>query len=109
MLDKYFWKKENKIKRNYDIEDHLFEKMKGATQVYDASVADIFNACIMELIESQDIELYETKETDPYAAHTFYILESNVAGLEKLNAKYGVSIRKLVNIAIRNVFEKEAK
>ena len=57
MLDKYFWKKENKIKRNYDIEDHLFEKMKGATQVYDASVADIFNACIMELIESQDIEL----------------------------------------------------
>ena len=60
MLDKYFWKKENKIKRNYDIEDHLFEKMKGATQVYDASVADIFNACIMELIESQDIELCST-------------------------------------------------
>ena len=62
MLDKYFWKKENKIKRNYDIEDHLFEKMKGATQVYDASVADIFNACIMELIESQDIELSKVME-----------------------------------------------
>lgn len=81
--------------------------MRDATQVYDAGVADILNACIMELIEHEDITLYKSKETDPYAAHTFYILESNVAGLEKLNEKYGVSIRKLVNIAIRNVFKEE--
>ncbi len=109
MLEKYFWKKEKKIKRNYDIEDQLFEKMRDATQVYDAGVADIFNACIMELIKGENITLYETKETDPYTAHTFYILESNVAGLEKLNVKYGVSIRKLVNIAIRNVFEEKTE
>ena len=96
MFDKYFWKREKKIKRNYDIEDSLFEKMKQATEIYDAGIADIFN---------ENIKLYETKETDLYEAHTFYILESNVTGLEKLNAKYGVSIRRLVNIAIRNAFE----
>ena len=107
MLEKYFWKREDKIKRNYDIDDVLFEKMRYATDIYDAGIADIFNACIMELIQNEDVRLYETKESDTYAAHTFYVLESNVAGLEKLNAKYGVSIRKLVNIAIRNVFEKE--
>lgn len=105
MFDKYFWKREKKIKRNYDIEVSLFEKMKQATEIYDAGIADIFNACVKELIHSENIKLYETKETDLYEAHTFYILESNVTGLEKLNAKYGVSIRRLVNIAIRNAFE----
>lgn len=107
MLEKYFWKREEKVKRNYDIEDALFDKLKEATDIYDAGIADIFNACIMELVKSENIQLYETKESDTYAAHTFYVLESNIVGLEKLNAKYGVSIRKLVNIAIRNVFEKE--
>lgn len=104
MLEKYFWNKEKKVKRNYEIEDSLFELMVNATNIYDASIADIFNACVKELIASENINIYAASETDIYTAHTFYLLESNMIGLEKLNSKYGVSIRKLVNIAVRNAF-----
>jgi len=63
----------------------------------------------MDLVKRycKNIVLYEKSEGERTAPHTILIWESNVEGLEKLNTKYGVSIRKLVNIAIRNVFEKE--
>lgn len=104
MMERYFWNRERKVKRNYEIEDSLFEMMVDAASMYDASAADILNACVKELLTSEKVNIYKSSELETYSAHTFYLLESNIIGLENLNVKYGVSIRKLVNIAIRNVF-----
>ena len=106
-FDERFRKKQIRFRRNYDIIDDLYKKMEEISEIYDATIPDIFNACIEELVSSENIVLYEKSEGERTTPHTILIWESNVAGLEKLNAKYGVSIRKLVNIAIRNVFENE--
>lgn len=108
-FDGKFRKKQKRLRRNYDIIDDLYAQMEKIAEEYDATVPDIFNVCIEELIQTENIVLYGKAEGETTTPHTILIWESNVAGLEKLNAKYGVSIRKLVNIAIRNVFEKEAK
>ena len=104
-FDSKFRKKQRKLRRNYDIIDSLYEKMEEISKEYDATIPDIFNICIEELIRTENIILYEKEKGEVTSPHTILIWESNVAGLEELNAKYGISIRKLVNIAIRNVFE----
>ncbi len=106
-FDERFRKRQMRFRRNYDIIDDLYKKMEEVSEIYDATIPDIFNVCIEELVSSENIVLYEKSEGERTAPHTILIWESNVEGLESLNAKYGVSIRKLVNIAIRNVFEKK--
>ncbi|MCL2501391.1 MAG: hypothetical protein FWE90_13805 [Defluviitaleaceae bacterium] len=102
IFDRTFKKRENKIRRNYEIEDNLYVKLEELSAVYDASVTDLINESLLNLIQTENIRLYEKKRNELSVTHTLLIRESNIAGLEQLKKKYGVSIFKLVNIAIRN-------
>ena len=98
-----FKKRENKIRRNYEIEDSLYSKLEELSKIYDASVTDLINECLSNLIQTENIKLYEKDKNEISVTHTLLIRESNLSGIERLKEKYGVSIFKLVNIAIRNV------
>lgn len=104
-FDSKFRKKQRKLRRNYDIIDSLYEKMEEISNEYDATIPDVFNVCVEALIQTERIIFYDKEKEEITAPHTILIWESNVKGLEKLNEKYGISMRKLVNIAIRNAFE----
>jgi len=103
LFEQAFKKREKKIRRNYEIDDSLYSKLEELSKVYDASVADLINECLSNLIQSENVQLYEKDRGVLPVTHTLMIRESNLSGLEKLKAKFGVSIFKLVNIAIRNV------
>ena len=103
LFDDIFKKRENKIRRNYEIEDRLYSELEELAKVYDASVTELINACLAHLIETENIVLYQKDDNELLVTHTILVRESNLSGLEKLKSKYGVSIYKLVNIAIRNV------
>ena len=103
LFDNVFRKRENKLRRNYEIEDSLYSKLEEQAKIYDASVTQLINECLANLIETENIVLYQRNEHELLVTHTLLVRESNLSGLEKLKAKYGVSIGKLVNIAIRNV------
>jgi len=102
LFDNAFKKREHKIRRNYEIEDSLYSKLEELSKVYDASVTDLINECLSNLIQAENIQLYEKDSNEISVTHTLLIRESNLSGLERLKEKYGVSIFKLVNIAIRN-------
>ena len=104
-IDKKFDKRETKLRRNYEIEDTLYSKLEDLSKIYDATVADLINASLEYLILTENIVLYERNKSEIVVTHTVLIKESNLAGLEKLKIKYGVSIYKLVNIAIKNLLE----
>jgi len=104
-LDCKFNKREKKYRRNYEIDDTLYCGLEELSLVYDASVADLINASLEHLIDNENIRLYEKNKSEIAVTHTVLIRESNLTGLEKLKEKFGVSIYKLVNIAIRNVLE----
>ena len=103
LFDLVFKKRENKIRRNYEIDDSLYSKLEELSKIYDASVTDLINECLSNLIHTENIQLYEKNSADLMVTHTLLIRQSNLSGLEKLKEKYGVSIFKLVNISIRNV------
>jgi len=103
LFDNAFKKREHKIRRNYEIEDNLYSRLEELSKVYDASVTDLINECLSNLIQTENIKLYEKDKNEISVTHTLLIRESNLSGIERLKEKYGVSIFKLVNIAIRNV------
>ena len=103
LFDDVFRKRENKFRRNYEIEDSLYSKLEELSKVYDASVTELINVCLSNLIETENVIVYQKDDNELSVTHTILVRESNLSGLENLKAKYGVSISKLVNIAIRNI------
>lgn len=105
LFDEKFYKREKKYRRNYPIDNGLYQWLEQISLVYEASVTDLLNACLGHLIEVENIRVYENPGSNFSTVHTLLIREGNLAGLEHLKAKYGVSIYKLVNISIKNIFD----
>lgn len=106
-----FYKREKLVSRTLDIDEELyFELERLSNEVYDASISKLVNAAIENLINTENIQIYERKKTS-YVSRSFLIRSSFLDGLYELKRKYRVPIYLLVNIAIRNVLieEKEAK
>ncbi len=102
-----FYKKEKLISRTLEIDDVLYYELEKLSQeVYDASISKLVNASIEEIIRTENIQLYERKNI-LYVTRSFLIRSSFWEGLNKLKKKYGISIRLLVNISIRNVLLEE--
>lgn len=98
-----FYKKEKVISRTLEIDERLYYELEKLSQnVYDASITKLVNAAIEDLITKEKVRLYDGK-MNFYVARSFLIRESFWEGLHKLKNRYGISIRLLVNIAIRNV------
>ena len=56
----------------------------------------------MEMVETNNVNLYDRPENEITESHNFNIRESAYRELEKLRDKHHLSIYKLVNIAIYN-------
>lgn len=98
-----FYKKEKLISRTLEIDETLYYELEILSkEVYDASISKLVNAAIEELIKTEEVKLYGKKNA-LYVTRSFLIRNSFWEGLCNLKKKYGVSIRLLVNMAIRNV------
>ena len=104
-LQKKFSKIEKKHRRNYEIDDDLYTELENISNTYEASISDLINSSIEHLIDTEEIIVYKKSSNQISVTHTILILESNIKGLEYLKEKYGVSIYKLVNIAIKNALK----
>ena len=60
------------------------------------------NIAIIELIKTENIKIYKRPDNEITNGHNFLIRESSYKKLEELRDKYGLSIYKLINIAIFN-------
>lgn len=102
-----FYKKEKLVSRTLEIDETLYNELeKLSKEVYDASISKLVNAAIEEILKTENIKPYERKNM-LYVSRSFLIRSSFLEGLHKFKIKYGISIRLLVNIAIRNVLIEE--
>lgn len=100
VFEKYLLKRDNGVSRRIEIDISLYDKLEELTKVYDASVNKLVNIAIIGLIESQKVDIYKRPNNEKTEAHNFVIRESSYKELEKMKNEYGISIFKLVNIAI---------
>jgi hypothetical protein len=100
-----FYKREKIFNRTLDIDEELYTKLEYISKyILDASVNKLVNAAIEELIKTEDVKVYKILNSN-YVTRSFAIKESLVEGLYDLKSEYGISIRALVNIAIKNALE----
>lgn len=101
-FDDKYRKREKTHRRSYSIDSSLLTQLESLSEIYCARVSAFINDSIEELIKSEDIKIYERDESELSIKYTVLVRESNLQGLNELCRKYGISVSKLVNIAIRN-------
>lgn len=104
-LDQRYYRKETKLRRNYEIEESLFHGLQELTAAYDVTLSELLNFCIAYLIKTEHLTMYFKPENSYAYIHTFQIRISNLNGLDDLKERYGISIQRLVHIAVNNVLE----
>lgn len=103
VFDRYLLPKDNGLRRRFEIDVSLYNRLVELTKKYDASVNKLVNLAIIQLIEDENMNVYEKAPNEIAEGHNFLIRETSYRKLEELRDKYGLSIYKLVNIAIYNV------
>ena len=102
-----FYKKEKWIKKSAEIEGKLYDTLKEiSSKELDASINKIIDACIDEFEMGEKVIIYKKEMGEINVARSIIIRESMYKKLEDMREKYGISISKLVNIAIRTGLEK---
>lgn len=98
-------RKEKLVQKTMNIDSDLYERIeKLSKKKYEESISRIINACVYELAETENINIYEN-ENELLVKHTIIFRQSALKELERLRKKYRISIYKLVNIAIHNVID----
>ena len=101
-----FYKKEKLVRKTIEIDNKLYEKLKDLSDnEISASVNQLINACIEELIKKENLKMYVKPKNEISIKHSLLIRESFVGELDKLKDKYDISIYKLVNMSIYNALE----
>ena len=101
-----FYEKEKLVKKSVEIEGNLYDKLKEiANEELDASVNKIIDACIDYFEIAEKVVIYRKRKDEINVAKSIIIRESIYKKLEDMREKYGISISKLVNIAIRTGLE----
>ena len=105
-----FLKKEKWIKKSTEIEGNLYDRLKEISESeLDASINKIVDACINDLKKKKKIVIYKKETNEINVARSVIIRESMYKKLEEMRERYGISISKLMNIAIRNGLNKYDK
>lgn len=102
----HFYQKEKWIKKSVEIEGSLYDKLKEISdKELDASINKIVDACVDALILQDKVIIYQKERNEINVARSIIIRESMYKKLEEMRQRYGISISKLINIAIRNGLE----
>lgn len=101
-FDKYLLKKDTLLKRRIEIDNTLYEQLVELSEIYDASINKLVNIAIIDMINTNNVTIYEKPENEIVESHNFAIRETSYNKLEEMKQKYGLSIYKLTNIAIYN-------
>ncbi len=107
---KRFYTKEKWVKKSAEIEGKLYDRIKEiAENELDASVNKIIDACVDDLKLEDKVVIYKKDKNEINVARSIIIRESVYKKLENLREKYGISISKIINIAIKAGLEKYDK
>ena len=102
-----FLSKEKWIKKSVEIEGNLYDRLKEISEnELDASINKIVDACIWDLQLGGKIIIYKKEYKEINVAMSVIIRESTYKKLEEMREKYGISISKCINIAIKNGLDK---
>lgn len=101
-----FYDKDVIIQKTFEIDSNLYDRIEFLSEnIYDASISKLINACIDDLVATEDIKLYPKDGKELYTKHSLLIRRYSLENLETLKSKYDISVYKLINMAIRRALD----
>ena len=106
-IDRLYKKDNYTVQKSINLEDRLYTKLKEIIdKEYDATISDIINVCIEDLVTGGNVKYY-AKPTDEITIYrSVMIRKENVEALNKINLETGISLTRLVNIAMKEFLDK---
>lgn len=105
-----FYDKDVIIQKTFEIDSNLYDRIEFLSEnIYDASISKLINACIDDLVETEDIKLYPKDGNELYTKHSLLLRRYSLDNLETLKSKYSISVYKLINMAIKRALDEYGK
>ena len=76
---------------------------------YDATISDMINVCIEDLLSKGSVKYYAKPEDEITIYRSVMIRKENAEALNKITQETGISLTRLVNIAMKEFLDKYNK
>ncbi len=105
-IDRLYKKNNSTVQKSINLEDKLYTNLKQIVEnEYDATISDVINACIEDLISSGNVKYYAKPEGEITIYRSIMIRKENVKALNKITKETGISLTRLVNIAMKEFLD----
>jgi hypothetical protein len=105
-IDRLYKKENSTVQKSINLEDKLYTELKQLVEnEYDATISDVINVCIEDLISSGNIKYYAKPEGEITIYRSIMIRKENVKALNKITKETGISLTRLVNIAMKEFLD----
>ncbi|MCI8518595.1 MAG: hypothetical protein HFJ51_00165 [Clostridia bacterium] len=98
------------IQKSINLEDKLYTKLKYIAETeYDATISEVINVCIENLLAKKIIKYYPKPEGEIIIYRSIMIRKENEEALRGVNLEKGISVTRLINTAIKEFIEEHEK
>ena len=98
------------VKKSINIDDSLYKRLMRFTKKnYDATISDMINVCIEDLLSTGSVKYYAKPEDEITIYRSVMIRKENAEALNKITQETGISLTRLVNIAMKEFLDKYNK
>lgn len=106
-IDRLYSINNKTVKKSINIDDSLYKRLMRYTKKnYDATISDMINVCIEDLLSTGSVKYYAKPEDEITIYRSVMIRKENAEALNKITQETGISLTRLVNIAMKEFLEK---
>ncbi len=109
-IDRLYKKSNYTVQKSINLEDRLYTRLKEIVDKdYDATISDMINVCIEDLLSTGSVKYYAKPEDEITIYRSVMIRKENAEALNKITQETGISLTRLVNIAMKEFLDKYNK
>ena len=109
-IDRLYSINNKTVKKSINIDDSLYKRLMRFTKKnYDATFSEVMNVCIEEYVYENKPSFYEKPENETVTYRSIMIRKENLEALNKITQETGISLTRLVNIAMKEFLDKYNK
>lgn len=109
-IDRLYKKSNYTVQKSINLEDRLYTRLKEIVDKdYDATISDMINVCIEDLLSTGSVKYYAKPGDEITIYRSVMIRKENAEALNKITQETGISLTRLVNIAMKEFLDKYNK
>ena len=101
-IDRLYKKANYTIQKSINLEDALYTRLKELEQEYDASISELVNVCLEDMLAKGEIKYYVKPANESLIYRSLMLRKESLEALLKINKEKGISVTRLINISIRD-------